>query len=96
MPRLFLLGEVDAFAVSVNLHRNRAIVKAKTQNAKGAPVGVKLESLIPGPNQFFPAMVLVHRDWRNLYFLIEREGWTEDDYFRHAERLLDEKRIINP
>lgn len=96
MPRVFLLGEPDSFAVTVNFHRGRAIVKAKTENSRGAPVGFRLESLIPGPNNFFPAMVLSKRDWRNHYFVLEREGWTENDYFRHAERLLAEKGITEP
>lgn len=38
-------------------------------------------------------VVLIHRDWKDLYFLNSRAGWTDDDYFRFAEMLLKERGI---
>lgn len=96
MPKAYAIGTSERFHFVVNFHRHRAIVRAKTENTPGAPMGHRLESLIPGPNNFFPAMVLIHRDWHRSYFVLEREGWTEDDYFRHADRLFKNSGIAEP
>ncbi len=96
MPKAFLIGKVDNFSVSMNWSKRRGIVRAKTENVRFAPIGVKLENLAPGPNYFFPAMMLTHAEWKHHYFVMEREGWTEQDYFNHAERLMAKLGIIEP
>ena len=96
MPNVYVIGAADGFNLAVDFKRQRLIVRANTQMDFGAPKGVRLEPLDPGPNGFFPAMVLVHREWRHQYFMLEREGWTEGDYFRQASWLMREKGISRP
>ena len=58
--------------------------------------GVSLEEIPPGREGSSPGMVLVHQDWNRLYFLKEREGWVESQYFDLAEKLIKERGIVRP
>ncbi len=76
----------------VDFHKHRAIVRANTAWIKGT----QLEQIPPGPSQFSPAMVLMSRDWKNIYFLIERDDWDEDNYFKYALKRMGELGITKP
>jgi hypothetical protein len=80
----------------MDFHNDRGIVKANTERVRGAPIGIPLENLIPTASGLFPAMVLVKTVWRKQYFVLPREGWTPDDYFNHAERLMKKHGITEP
>lgn len=79
-------------AFVVDFHKSRAILRGNT----GLMEGKALEDIDPGSSGYSPGIVLIHRDWKDIYFLSEREGWTEDDYFRYAEKRQKELKIIRP
>lgn len=55
--------------------------------------GVALEVISREPDKDARAMVLVNEDWGNkLYFVNLREGWSEQDYFDHAEKLINRRK----
>lgn len=72
--------------------RIRSVVRANSAFVHG----FELESISEGINEHKPAMILVHRDWHELYFLNERKGFTEDNYFELAEKRFKELGIVNP
>lgn len=96
MTKIFLIGKLTNFSVCMDFHAQRGIVKANTEKVRGAPVGVPLEDLLPTQSGLFPAMVLMKTGWRKHYFVLPREGWTPDDYFNHAERLMQKQGITQP
>lgn len=77
------------FGLMIDFHRKRAIVRANTAWIKG----IYLEEIPEGYNGFHPGMVLVKYDWGSLYFLRERRGWEEEDYFDRAKELMKEKKL---
>ncbi len=52
--------------------------------------GVALEDIPAGSNKKYPGIVLFSEDWNDWYFLKERDGWTEEDYFQLARFKLKE------
>ncbi len=93
MPNWVQLGRNPAdIGLMVDFHKQRAIVRANTALVDG----VDLEVIPSGANNYAPGMVLIHRNWLELYFLIEREGWSEDDYFDYAAKRFKELRIEKP
>jgi len=87
-----LLGAPNDFGLMVDFRKTRAIVRANTALIEG----ISLEEIPPGMSGYNTGMVLIHRDWKRLYFVIERESWTEDDYFRYAEKRMKERHITKP
>lgn len=79
-------------ALMIDFGRKFAIVRADT----GRIEGVALEAIPPGPSGYGPGMVLIKAGWKKLYFLIERQEWDDDDYFRYATKLMNEKGIREP
>ena len=80
------------FGLVIDFHRERAIVRANTAWIEG----VALEQIEAGPSGYRPGMVLVRRDWRQLYFLNERDGWTDAQYFALAATLMRQVGITKP
>lgn len=76
----------------VDFDECRAIVRANTTWVDGIP----LEPIPDGKNGFAPAMVLIRANWREMYFLKEREAWTDDDYFELAEKRMAVQGIRKP
>lgn len=93
MPAWVLVGRRrDDFGLVVNFHKHRAMVRANTKWIDGKP----LEEIAPDANQRGPGMVLIHKDWKNIYFLNEREKWEEEDYFQLACKIMKERGILKP
>jgi hypothetical protein len=85
MPAYFVFGKRrNDFGLMVDFHEKRAIVRANTTWVEGVP----LEEIPDGRNGFAPAMVLIRAEWKEQYFLKEREGWTDDDYFELAQKRM--------
>lgn len=78
--------------ISVDFHGKRMCIEHNT----GWVVGVYLEQMDPGKNNTYPGMILMKAGWEKQYFLQKRKTWSEDDYFKLAERLMWEKGIRNP
>lgn len=76
----------------IPIEQRRGIVKVDTAHVAGVP----LETIPQGGNGRYSAMVLTKGTWRKLYFVNERKGWGEDEYFAFAERLLSERGISSP
>ena len=76
----------------IPIEQRRGIVKVDIAQVAGVP----LETIPKAGNGRYSAMVLTKGTWRNLYFVIERKGWSEDEYFAFAERLLSERGILRP
>lgn len=70
----------------------RGMVRANTALVQGIP----LEVIPAGRSGHEPGMVLVHQKWQEIYFLIDREGWSEQDYFDYAEKRFKELGVKNP
>lgn len=88
-----MLGRrIRDIGLMVDFHRKRAIVRANTAWIDGT----ELEIIPSGPNDYAPAMVLIHRDWDDIYFLIERNGWVDEEYFAYARKRFDELNIKKP
>lgn len=93
MPNYVSMGRRKSdHAFVVDFHKHRALLRANT----GLMEGVYLESIPPGSSGYKPGMVLVHRDWKNIYFLMEQPDWKEDDYFDYAEKKQKELNITKP
>lgn len=93
MPSYFVFGKKpNDFSLMVDFQKKRAIVRANTAFIEGT----YLEPVPPGINGYCPGMVLVSKDWRNVYFLIERSEWDDSQYFKLAEDLLKRKKILTP
>ena len=76
----------------VHFRKNRLIIRANTNRA----MGIALEHIPLGRSGLSPAMVLTHQKWKQMYFLVEREGWEEDDYFDLAEERFEALGITKP
>lgn len=93
MPWHLKLGRrKNDFGFVVDFRRKSAILRLNTSFIEG----VYLERIPPGLNDFKPGMVLVRAEWDKIYFLCERDGWTEDDYFKFAEKRMKELGITKP
>ena len=93
MPEWVALGRrQNDLGLMVDFHKTRAIVRANTSWI----MGHALESIEAGLSGYAPGMVLIHKDWRDVYFAVEREHWDENDYFEFAERRFKELKIKNP
>jgi len=79
-------------ALAINFHKKRGVVRANTAWIEG----LYLENVPVGLNGYGPGMVLIHREWSNLYFLIERHDWGEVEYFKLADKLFKKKGIAKP
>ena len=80
-------------ALMVDFVNDRLIVRTHTAFF---PSGVALEEIPAGRTNFAPGMVLVKGSWRRIYFLAERDGWSADDYFIHAAKLMGQQGIREP
>ena len=78
--------------IIVDFHRHRAILRKPTKYV----VGVPLEQIEPGIGNAYVAMILFHRDWKNMYFVNNRIGWTDDQYFDFADKRLAGLKILDP
>ena len=76
----------------IDFHKKQAMMRVNTSWIEG----VKLEILPEGENGFYPGIMLIRREWKNMYFVKERKGWDEEIYFELAERLFDKNGIKNP
>lgn len=93
MPPWVQLGRRHSdIGLMIDFHKERAIVRANTAWVQGTP----LEIIPSGLNDFATGMVLINRKWNDLYFLIERNTWKEDDYFNYAEKRILELGIKKP
>jgi len=80
--------------VMYDWHKERAMIEADTALISRA---TDLEVIPGGFNGLARGMVLTNRKWgSNLYCLIKRDGWTEDNYFNYAEKRFKELGIIHP
>lgn len=78
-------------ALVIDWNLKRGIVRANVELMQG----IALEKIVNG-SMGMQAMVLIKRDWNNLYFLMERDTWLEGDYFKFATRLMDAQGISKP
>ena len=78
--------------IMIDFAKKRAVILAQTAWIEGTA----LETIPPGQMGFNEAMVLVRHDWDRMYFVIKREGWTDDEYFELAEKLQAQKGIVKP
>ncbi len=93
MPKWIQFGRRhNDLGLMIDFHKRRAIVRANTAWIQG----IDLEIIPSGINDYAPGMVLIHRDWHEIYFLIERFDWNEDDYFTFAEKKFLEHNIKKP
>ncbi len=93
MPSYLVLGRRKRdIGLMIDFGKTRAIVRANTAWIEG----ITLEKIDLGPNELRTGMVLIHKNWRNLYFLKERTGWIDEDYFDLASDLLKQRSIDNP
>lgn len=93
MPDYVRLGaHEDDIALNVDFSRKRAILRANTSQVGGT----ELELIPPGHSGLHPAMILWKRGWKDIYFLIERQGWNEDDYFNYAEKRFKDLNLSLP
>jgi hypothetical protein len=76
-----------------NFRKLRGMVRANTARIED---GTPLESMPEGSSGLAPGMVLAHAKWSRLYFVCERENWTEDDYFNYADRRFRALGISKP
>ncbi len=84
MPeRVLITSRVGKIGLLVDFRRKWMIVKTNTAKVEG----IALEE-IPGSEEYRPGMALIKQGWRDFYFLIEREGWSDIQYFDHAMTLL--------
>lgn len=58
--------------------------------------GVALERIPTDASGRRMGMALTRWAWKKLYFLAERKGWKEDNYFEMADRLIRELFIDIP
>ncbi len=58
--------------------------------------GVGLDEIPWGSHGERMGMVLVHRNWKRIYFVRERTDWTEDEYFQYAMDRIEDMGIIDP
>lgn len=58
--------------------------------------GVYLEGLEPTLSGTRPGVVLAHHDWSAIYFVKERRGWDEEDYFEFAQTRFHQLGIKDP
>lgn len=80
-------------ALVVDFGELRGIVRA---NTAWMPSGIALEIIPSGVNNYAPGMVLLNDEWEEVYFLIERSGWIDQEYFDYAEKRFRELNIKNP
>ncbi len=93
MPSFVILGRSKRdIGLLIDFRKARAIVRANTAWIEGTP----LEKIDPGQSGYRPGMVLISREWRNIYFLNEREGWTDEQYFDLAQKLMVELSVERP
>jgi len=93
MPNWIQFGRRhNDLGLMIDFQKERAIVRANTAWIQG----IDLEIIPSGINDYAPGMVLIHRNWRDIYFLVEREDWNEDDYFIFAEKKFLEHGIKRP
>lgn len=80
--------------LSVDFHAKRMCIEWATSWI----VGVYLEEIEPGQKNECRGMVIMKTGWSKHYFLRKRKEptWTEDDYFKLADRLFWEKGIKHP
>jgi len=94
MPNFISIGKrKNDFGLAIDFHNKRAIVRANTSWIAG---GIPLEEIPVGANSYAPAMVLISRYWRSIYFVEEKIGWNEEEYFQHAEKLMKKRGITKP
>lgn len=70
-------------------HAKRAIRRAKYLYEIVNP----LEPIEPSPGQIVRAVGILRYAWRDWYYLKERDGWSEDDYFAYADKLMKDQGI---
>lgn len=87
------VADKEQIGLMVDFTEKRAMVRANTARIEG---GIALEPIKEDIHGFAPGMVLMKNGWRNYYFLPERVGWIDADYFEHAERLMMRQGIRQP
>lgn len=97
MPKYVRLGRRPDDIAGVwdfeNLRNLRGMVRTNTDVIAQA---IPLELIPMGKSGYGPGMILIHRDWKDIYGVIEREGWTEDDYFEYANKRFVDLGIERP
>ena len=93
MPEWIQLGRRRSdIGLMVDFHKKRMLVRANTAWIDA----IDLEIIPGGVNDWAPGMVLTKRYWKNIYTLIERQDWDEDDYFNYARKRFKELGIKRP
>ena len=93
MKGYFLFGRRhNDIGLMIDFNKTRAIVRANTAWVDG----IALEEIPTGMSGYCQGMVLVHKDWLKVYFLVEREDWSDENYFKFAKKLIDQKGIKKP
>ena len=52
--------------------------------------GIYLEPIERGYSGMREGIILACRNWKNIYFMRERVGWKEEQYFEEAEKIIKE------
>lgn len=85
----FSIKDID---INMDFHKTRMRIKMNTNLIDG----VALETIPLVGVDYSPAIVLIHRDWRRMYFVREKLDFTDDDYFEYANKMIQEHGIENP
>ena len=93
MPEYIQLGRRhNDIALLVNFRAKVLLVRANTAWINA----IDLEIIPSGINDYAPGMVLTKRYWKNLYLMIERQDWDQDDYINYARKRFKELGIKRP
>ena len=77
--------------VSIDWHKKRFFYRCDTLKVVGIPLEDMRADEITHKS---PGVVIMKTGWKDMYFLKEREGWTEDQYFMFADFKMDELGIV--
>lgn len=87
MPDWIALGRrKNDFGLMIDFHAKRAIVRANAAYIDEP----RLEEIGESRGGYAPCMVLINADWKKLYLMNERAGWTDDEYFDFAAKRFRE------
>ena len=83
----YLLHQRPEIYVTMNFHQERGIIKCDLKYVEA----MELEEIDSTPSGQRMGIVLINRNWPQIYAVNEREAFSEEQYFELAERLIRER-----